>query len=162
MGKWKNGRWRQRMCLHLWAQKNVYHMWREFTHIFLPCLSHTRRHAQKAVYARKGTIKLYFFQLSPFRFVHRCIMSLFQCCQSSLYGFPPRLWYSTLTSTKARTVCQPEAPCRPAAAEVRNKENMTVCVALKKTSRSPIQACQNDWVSEWYIRDGTLMLANKL
>ncbi len=65
---------------------------------------------------------------------------LLLCCQSFRRGSPLRLRYWSLTSTKAGTVCQPEAPCRPTAPEVRNKENITVCAALKKTSRSTKQA----------------------
>lgn len=64
------------------------------------------------------------------------------CPRSSPNGFPLRLWYWTLTSTKAGTVCQHDAPYRPAAPEVRNKENITACAALKKTNRSTMWAHQ--------------------
>lgn len=76
----------------------------------------------------------------PLTLCHYISGVLLLCCQSVLCGFSLTLRYSTLTSTKAGTVCQPEAPCRPTAPEVRNKENITVCAALKKTSRSTIQA----------------------
>ena len=71
----------------------------------------------------------YTFFFSPFRFIcflrcsflmHYAIISVVS--QSCPCGYPLRLRFSTLTSTKARTLCQPEAPCRLTAPEVRNKK----------------------------------------
>lgn len=146
---------RQRMCLHLYffIYLYIYYIWWEYAFIWSHfSLSHTCRLPQQAIYKQKSMIKFYFFPsshisdyvLCPSLFSHALCHYIKRllppCCQSSLHGFPLRLSYSTLTSTKAGTVCQPDAPCRPTAPEVRNKENITACVALKKTSRSTMQA----------------------
>lgn len=127
--------WRQRMCLHLWIYiKKCIGMLLWFN-VFL---TSTQTYAA-GIFAWKCAIKSYLFQVSWFEitsYVHHSflkyyviIRTLFHllCCHSSLCGYPQRLQYSTLTSTKAGTVCLPEAPCRPTMPEVRNKENISLC-----------------------------------
>lgn len=141
------------MCSHLWALTNAYITYGGNTHLYahklLRCLSHALRQTQQARKAQVNsfptlTVQIYMHRLPLFSHAlcHNVSRFLLLCCQSFLYGFPLRLSCSALTSTKARTVCQPEAPCRPTAPEVRNKEIIMVCAALKKTNRSTGQIRQ--------------------
>lgn len=144
------------MCLQLWAPKNAYLFHIVNVHLFhltlLQCHSHWCKYPQRDFFDGETQFNSLFPSsdnsddiLCPSLFSHAlCYIRGFHppCRQSSPNGFPLRLWYWTLTSTKAGTVCQHDAPCRPAAPEVRNKENITACAALKKTNRSTVPAHQ--------------------
>lgn len=143
---------RPRECIFIAKQENT------FVRSETPCLSQTQ--TQRAVCAPKRTIKfclfphfthqIYLFCASP---VSSCIMSHTNgffplCCLPLLYGFPLRLSHPTLTSTKAGTVCKPEAPCRLTAPEVRRKKKAWQLVQTwKRRAGAQYKGTSAHWVT---------------
>lgn len=97
-------------------------------YVLLRRRSRTHKHPQQDIYgyshrSRYAVYVPYPPHVSPHALCHYVSGLLAPCCQSTPRGFPPRPRCSALTSTKAGTVCQLDAPRRPIAPEVRNKDD---------------------------------------
>lgn len=67
-------------------------------------------------------------------------------------GFPPRPRCSALTSTKAGTVCRLDAPRRPTAPEVRNKDDAAALAASEKKGRAGATGPAHEWTESSKIK----------
>lgn len=92
--------------------------------------------------------------VSPHALCHYVSGLLAPRCQSAPSGFPPRPRCSALTSTKAGTVCQLDAPRRPTAPEVRNKDDAAAPTASEKKGRAGATGPAHQWTESSNIKSG--------